>query len=60
VSEPQVGNRVLTDTGKIGLVVERGTRLSVPIAHVLLDGALETCWYYLTQLEVIVPKSSVT
>jgi hypothetical protein len=60
MNEPRVGDRVLTDTGRLGTVVELGTRLGVPIAHVLCSGWLVTRWYFYGQLEIIRSKSSVT
>jgi hypothetical protein len=64
MSEPVIGNRVLTPSGKLGKVVELGTFRSAPIAHVLLDGRLVTRWYFIVELEVIVApskrKTSVT
>jgi hypothetical protein len=62
MSEPVVGDRVLTRSGKLGRVVELGTMLGKPIAHVLCSGWLVTRWYYFNELEVITApvKSRVT
>jgi hypothetical protein len=59
--EPRVGDRVLTlSSGRLGRVVELGTRLGVPIAHVLCPGWLVTRWFYFSDLEVITAQSKVT
>lgn len=62
MSDPRVGNRVLTRSGRLGTVVELGTMLGKPIAHVLCSGWLNTRWYYFNELEVITApvKSRVT
>lgn len=58
--EPHVGDRVLTCSGRLGTVVDRSTRLGVPVAVVWAPGWRKIRWYYLADLEVLRCLSLVT